>query len=62
MKYSVTIPKPDKKVKTVIKRLEKCIYYNDCKGCWLKDDKLCQAKLVSAGLYYLEQAYRKERE
>ena len=59
MKYNVTVQKPEKRMKTVIRQMEKCIYFNDCKSCWLKSEKQCQEKLFSAGLYYLRQALEK---
>ena len=59
MKYTIHIPKPLKKMKTVAKQLEECLYYNNCSCCWHKGDKLCQIKLMSEGLYYIRQTIEK---
>ena len=59
MNYRVEIPKPEKKMKTVAKQMEDCIYFNNCKDCWLKGERICQGKLFSAALYYLRQILEK---
>ena len=56
---SVTIQKPTRKMKTVAKQIEACLYFNDCRTCWHKGDKLCQIKLMSEGLYYLRMTLEK---
>ena len=55
----IVIPKPSKRMKTVAKQIEDCLYYNRCTDCWHKGDKLCQIKLMSEGLYYLQMALEK---
>ena len=55
----IAIPKPEHRMKAVIIQLEKCIYFNDCRGCWHHDENLCQEKLMADGLYYLKMALEK---
>ena len=55
----IVIPKPRNRMKTVAKQIEDCLYYNRCTDCWHKGDKLCQIKLMSEGLYYLQMALEK---
>ena len=62
MKYAVHIQKPVKTLKMVAKQLEECLYFNNCSGCWLNGDNLCQMKLMSAGLWYLRQKIEEEED
>ena len=51
--------KPTRKMKTIVAQLEKCLYYNDCRKCWLKQYSNCQELLMADGLYYLRMALEK---
>ena len=56
---TVAIQKPQHRMKTVTKQIEDCLYFNRCGQCWHKGDKLCQIKLMSEGLYYLQMTLEK---
>lgn len=58
MKFTMHLIKPDRKMKTVAFRMEKCLQ-NDCAGCWLKEDQHCQDKLMYSALYYMRQTIEK---
>lgn len=55
----IEIPKPSHRMKTVVKKIEDCLYFHRCTDCWHKGDKLCQIKLMLEGLYYLEMTLEK---
>lgn len=58
----IEIPKPSHRMKTVVKKIEDCLYFNRCTDCWHKGDKLSQIKLMLEGLYYLEMTLEKSEE
>ena len=58
----VEIRKPTRKMKTIVRRLELCLYFNDCRGCWLKKYANCQELLLADGLYYLRLALEKSED
>ena len=51
--------RPTHKMKTVVSQLELCLYYNDCRKCWLKKYSNCQQLLMADGLWYLRQTLEK---
>ena len=59
MMASVKIPKPTRKMKTVVNQLEQCLYFNGCQKCWLKKYSNCQQLLMADGLWYLKQTLEK---
>ena len=59
MTYQSQTQKPKYKLKTIVKFAEKCILYNDCKGCGYKKFDHCQIMLCEAMLYYLRQTLEK---
>ena len=53
--------KPEKSLKEVAEQIEKCLYHNDCRGCWVKQYSDCQQMLMVDGLYYLKEMAEKEK-
>ena len=51
--------KPTRKMKTIVRQLEQCLYYNDCRKCWLGKYSNCRDLLMADGLYYLKMALEK---
>ena len=51
--------KPTRKLKTIVNQLEKCLYYTDCRKCWLRKYSNCKDLLMADGLWYLKQTLEK---
>lgn len=51
--------KPIHRMKTLVKVVNDCIMYNDCRKCKYIKDNNCQQLLMADCLYYLEQALEK---
>lgn len=59
MSDSEDLPKPKHRMKKLIKVIDNCISYNDCRGCGHITYSNCQQMLMKDALYYLRQTLEK---
>ena len=57
------IPKPKRKMKTLVRYMEQCIFTSDCVGCPYDDGtymtERCRSQMLIDSFYYLRQTVEK---